>query len=140
LSDARYVHRVLGARRAEPCPEREKRMSGWMTVDTAGRRTGGGAAPGARQRGGREVVVAHFLDGAGAGRAIRALEDQGVEVDALYVVAAGEAGLLSRIGAVTAEVDRATVVVAAAVRADAAVACLTVLGEDAEAAGVATAA
>jgi hypothetical protein len=139
LSDARYVHRVLGARRAEACPEREKRVSGWMTVDTAGRRTGG-AAPGARQRGRREVVVAHFLDGAGAGRAIRALEDQGVEVDALYVVAAGEAGLLSRIGAVTAEVDRATIAVAAAVRADAAVACLTVLGEDAEAAGVATAA
>jgi hypothetical protein len=114
-------------------------MSGRKTVGAAGRRAGGGAAPEARERGRREVVVAHFLAGGVAARAIRALEDQGVEVDELYVVAAGDAGLLSRVGAVAAEVDRATVVVAAAVRTDAAVACLTVLGEDAEAAGVATA-
>ena len=55
----------------------------------------------------------------------------------MYIVAAGEAELLVRIGVVTAEADRIAVVVAAAVAGDAVTACLAVLGAGAEAVGVA---
>jgi hypothetical protein len=100
-------------------------------------RGGAGSVTGGRTADRRELVVAHFRSGRRAARAIRALDEQGVAVEDVYIVAAGEAELLVRIGVVTAEADRIAVVVAAAVADDAVTACLAVLGAGAEAVGVA---
>jgi hypothetical protein len=100
-------------------------------------RGGDGSAAGGRPTAGRELVVAHFRTGRRAARAIRALDEQGVDVEDVYVVAAGEAELLVHIGVAPGEADRIAVVVAAAVAGDAVPACLAVLGAGAEAVGVA---
>ena len=100
-------------------------------------RGGAEAVAGGRTTGRRELVVAHFRSGRRAARAIRALDEQGVDVEDVYVVAAGEAELLVHIGVAPGEADRTAVVVAAAVAGDAVPACLAVLGAGAEAVGVA---
>lgn len=83
------------------------------------------------------MVVAHFRSGRRAARAIRALGEHSVAVDDVYVVAAGEAELLVRVGVVAAEAERTAVVVAAAVANGAVAACVTALSVGAEAVGVA---
>jgi hypothetical protein len=107
-------------------------MNAMATNDVRRWRGGDGSEAGERQ-----LVVAHFRSGRRAARAIRALDEQGVDAEDVYVVAAGEAELLVRLGVVTAEADRIAVVVAAAVAAGAVAACLAVLGAGAEAVGVA---
>jgi hypothetical protein len=86
-------------------------------------------------------VLAHFRNGRSAARAITDLEARGVAVAEVYVVAAGEAELLARIGVAPADAHRAAaestpVVVAVAVANDCVADCLAVLGERAEAIGV----
>jgi hypothetical protein len=88
-----------------------------------------------------QLVLAHFLDGRSAARAIRDLDASGAAVDAVYVVAAGEAGLLARLGVAATDAVRATaeptrVVVAVAVADDHAGDCIAVLVERSGAIGV----
>jgi hypothetical protein len=88
-----------------------------------------------------EVVLAHFRDGRSAARAIDDLDGRGVAVDAVYVVAAGEAELLTRIGVDVTDAGRAAaeparIIVAVAVGDEHTGDCLAVLAEHADAMGV----
>jgi hypothetical protein len=93
----------------------------------------------------REVVIAHFRDGQGAARALIELERRGIPAYGVYVVAAGEAWLLTRLGiapglAGAASDEPAAVIVAVAVGCEFAADCLAHLGEHAQAIGVPAAA
>jgi hypothetical protein len=112
---------------------------------TAARVARGEAPPEAGGGARREVLVAHFRDGRSAARAISDLAERGFPTDGVYVVASGEAGLLTRLGVTAADAgraaaERAAVVVAVAVGCDRSADCLAVLGERAEVVGVPAAA
>jgi hypothetical protein len=89
--------------------------------------------------------VAHFCDGRSAARALIELDEREIPAYGVYVVAASEAWLLTRLGidpgdAGRAGAEPAPVIVAVAVGRECAADCLAHLGAHAQAIGVLAAA